>query len=97
VGQVGLPGCRFTIDKRITDLERSRKVLKNCRGKDIHAHLSAKLRLESLTYRNTRDAARKKNAGLKQQKQRAKAVKAVGLKRLWTYKQEKKAKQAALL
>ena len=57
MGNAGLPGCRFTIDRRITDLERSKKVLGDCRGKDIHAHLGAKLRLESLTYRSTRGTA----------------------------------------
>ena len=65
MGQVDLHGCRFTINRRITDLERSKKVLGNCLGKDIHAHLSAQLRLESLTYRNTRDAARRTTAGIK--------------------------------
>ena len=97
VGVAGLPNCRFTISRRITDLERSENILKNCRGKDIHAHLSAQLRLEALTFRNKRDAARKKNAGDRKRKQRAKAAKAAALERLWTFKQEKKERQKALL
>ena len=85
-GVAGLPNCRPTISRRITDLERSEHMLKNCRGKDIHAHLSAQLRLEALTFRNKRDAARKKNAGDRKRKQRAKAAKAAAMKRLWKFK-----------
>ena len=68
MGTVGLPSCRFAIQRRITDLERGKKVLGKCRGKDIHAHLSAMLRLDSLTLRNTRDAARKTHQAARNKK-----------------------------
>lgn len=55
----GLDVCRFTVERRITDLERNKKVLETDAGKDIQAVLSAKLRVDGLSQYNTRDAARK--------------------------------------
>ena len=59
-------------------------------GKNIHAILSAKLRVDRMTHHNVRDAARKKYAKARAEKARAKVVRAGIKKRHWKFKQEKK-------
>jgi hypothetical protein len=86
----GVPVCRFTIERRITDLERNKQVLETDAGKTIHASLSAKLRVDRMTHHNVRGAARKKFAKAKAEKARAKLARAGIKKRLWMFKKEKK-------
>ena len=48
----GVPACKFTIDRRITDIGRNRKWLEALAGKDVHALLTAKLRVDRMLYFN---------------------------------------------
>ena len=60
-------------------------------GNNIHAILSAKLRVDRMTHHNVRDAARKKFQRVKAEKNRVKAVRAATKKRLFLFKREKRA------
>ena len=81
----GVPGCRFTLDRRISDLERNRNMSETDAGKDINAILSVKLGLDRLMHHNVRDAARQTYAKVKAQKARAKFVRDGVKKRLWRW------------
>ena len=94
---LGMPSCKFAIDRRITDIERNKRVLEARVGGDVQAVLNAKLRVDRMLHSNLRDERRKTNSVAKKKKQRAKAAKAAVAKRLWKYKQERKARDLELL
>ena len=79
--EVGVPGCRYQLDRALVELERGRECLSaKAPNNDVYAALTVKLRLEALTHSNVRDINRAKNAKAKRVKTRAAVKKALGEK-----------------
>ena len=65
---LGMPSCKFAIERRITDIERNKQVLEARVGGDVQALLNAKLRVDRMLQSNLRDERRKTNSVAKKKK-----------------------------
>ena len=86
----GVPGCKYLLDKRITDLERCKEGLEKGPSMGTLACLHQNLRLERLLHINERDIARAKlnKEKKKKKKDMKKLLNAKWKKRLWNRKMD---------
>ena len=94
--KVGVPGCKFLLDRRIRDLERNKEALEAGPCSETIAVLNEKLRLERLMHINERDIARAKYAKEKKQRLFAKVVKGKIKKWLWDRRKDLKSAKLEL-
>ena len=93
----GVPGCKYLLDKRITDLQRCKDGLEKGPSMATLACLHQKMRQDRLTHINERDIARSKWKIEKRKKDMNKMIKAKWKKRLRNRKMELKAAKLYLL
>ena len=80
--EVGVPGCRYLLDKSLVELERGRECLSaKAPNSDVYAALTLKLRLAAMMHSNVRDVNRAKNARAKRAKAKVAAKRALDNKK----------------